>query len=250
MIFLYTDFGTEGPYVGQMKVAVLRTAPEIPVVDLMHDLPPFAIRAAARLLDPMTHSLGAGDVLVGVVDPGVGGSRLPVAVFAGGIWFVGPDNGLFEYVLRRHPEALAFEIAWRPDRLSASFHGRDLFAPVAARLARGDRRGLVPVVPQRFRDWPDVLAEIVYVDRYGNGITGMPADELVASAVIEVNAAALRSATTFSAVPAGEPFWYRNSLDLVEFAANGASAAARLGLRVGLPVTVRPPQVAASPSRA
>src|SRR5262249_47000472 len=137
VIALFTDFGAAGPYVGQMKAVLCREAPAVPVIDLMADAPACEPKSSAYLLAALAPWLSAGSVCLAVVDPGVGGRRAPIVVEADGRRFVGPDNGLFELVARRAAAAQAWEIAWRPPQLSASFHGRDLFAPVAGRLAAG-----------------------------------------------------------------------------------------------------------------
>lgn len=239
MIGLFTDFGVEGPYTGQMRAVLHREAPAVPVVELMSDAPAFDIRAAAYLLAALSREFRPGEVLLCVVDPGVGGEREGVAVRADGLWLVGPDNGLFEPLLRRAQNIEGFRIAWRPERLSHSFHGRDLFAPVAARLARGDdpaRAGLIPHPPTRRKDWPDDLPAVVYVDHYGNVMTGLRASGVPREAALGVAGRKVRYARTFCAVSPGELFWYENANGLVEIAANMASAAAALGVGVGAPV--------------
>ncbi|TAN72588.1 MAG: hypothetical protein EPN20_03665, partial [Magnetospirillum sp.] len=137
MIVMFTDFGADGPYLGQVEMAIRRTTPSLAVVNLVADAPRFDPRAAAYLLAALVAEVPAGTVILGVVDPGVGGSRRPVVVRVDGRWLVGPDNGLFEPLIRRAAAVEAWEIVWRPARLSSTFHGRDLFAPVAARLAGG-----------------------------------------------------------------------------------------------------------------
>ncbi|MFQ5468633.1 MAG: S-adenosyl-l-methionine hydroxide adenosyltransferase family protein, partial [Kiloniellaceae bacterium] len=135
MIVLFTDFGPTGPYMGQVTGALMRDAPGVEIVQLMCDAPAFDPRASAYLLAAYGPDFPEGSVFLAVVDPGVGGPRAPLALQAGGRWYVGPDNGLLAMVARRAgPAARAWEITWRPARLSATFHGRDLFAPVAARL--------------------------------------------------------------------------------------------------------------------
>jgi len=238
LILTFTDFGCEGTYLGELEAALRRAAPEVPVVHLMADAPAFSPRPAAYLLAALAERLEPGDVLLGVVDPGVGGERQPVAVQADGLWLVGPDNGLFELLARRARSLGTFAIAWGPRHLSASFHGRDLFAPVAARLARGDRSTLEPAPLTRFPDWPDDLPEVVHVDRYGNALTGLRAMTLPSRACLRVGEQRLPRARTFSAVPAGETFWYENSSGLAEIAVNAGSAAATFGLAVGSPVGI------------
>ena len=140
-ILLFTDFGPADIYVGQVKWVLAERAPEVPIVDLLHDAPPFNIAAGAHLLAALAIRMRAGDVMIAVVDPGVGGARAAVAVRAGERWFIAPDNGLISVAAARAEETEVFSIAWRPEFLSASFHGRDVFAPVAAMLACGDRAG-------------------------------------------------------------------------------------------------------------
>jgi hypothetical protein len=235
LIFLYTDFGAEGPYLAQVQGALAAESPGAPVLNLLSNAPAGDPRRAAYLLAALAAELPAGAIVLGVVDPGVGGERLPIVVEAGGLRFVGPDNGLFSRAAARDADARAWRIDWRPARLSASFHGRDLFAPVAARLAAGVEVPLtgLPVCGLIGADWTDELGEVVYADRYGNLFTGLLGDRLANDAILETGGRLLRYARTFSAVPAGEAFWYRNSCGLVEIAANGGSARERLGLGIG-----------------
>lgn len=240
MIVLFTDFGLAGPYTGQMKAVLAAEAPGIPVIDLFADAPSRDPRASAYLLAAYAPWFQAGAVFLAVVDPGVGGARAPIVVSCDGRWFVGPDNGLFEIILRRAASATVQEIAWRPDRLSASFHGRDLFAPTAALIARGARPALTPSPPElaRRRDWPDDLAEIVYIDHYGNAMTGMRALSVPPGARLRIGGIAVPPAPTFSAMPPGAAFWYENSCGLAEIAVNLGRADVVLGLGLGSAVTV------------
>lgn len=237
MILLATDFSTGDPYVGQMHAAIRRIA-DVPVIDLLHHMPSYDARAGAFLLDALQRQFDPGDVLVGVVDPGVGSDRAPVMVEADGKWYVGPDNGLFNVICRRARRFDAFRIVWRPASLSVSFHGRDLFAPVAARLAAGETPECSPWSLMETPAWPDELAEIIYIDHYGNAMTGLRADSLSRSARLRVGGRRVEAGTTFAAAPTAQPFWYRNSLDLVEIAVREDSAAALLGLSVGDKVAV------------
>jgi S-adenosylmethionine hydrolase len=256
MIALFTDFGLEGPYIGQMKAVLHRLAPAVPVFDLFADLPPFDPQAAAYLLAAYAPELPTGTVLLCVVDPGVGGSRRPAVVEADGRLYVGPDNGLFEIVVRRADAARWWEILWRPERLSASFHGRDVFAPIAARLARGERLpdddadavpaedgepplgAPRPLALLRRPEWPDDLARIVYVDRFGNAMTGLRAASLEPTATLVAGRHRLGAARTFGDVEPGAAFWYANANGLAEIAVNQGRADAALGIGVGTPVEV------------
>ncbi|MBB6253503.1 SAM hydrolase/SAM-dependent halogenase family protein [Nitrospirillum iridis] len=284
MIFLYTDFGWSGPYVGQMRAVLAARAPAgTPVIDLMHDAPAFDAQAAGRLLAALLPSTlvalpprAAPAVFLAVVDPGVGTERRPLAVRLGGghphldgpVWLVGPDNGLFQPLIADTAasggQADAWEITWRPPALSVSFHGRDLFAPVAALLAEG--RGL--------GDWGRPLAitdlvgtdlvgtdpagvtadaaRILYIDGYGNGWTGLrPVGPLGGGVAPDARlwvrgtggGQAVGPAPTFGAVPKGTAFWYVNSSGLVEIAVNQGRADEALGFTLGTPVGVRAPYI-------
>jgi S-adenosylmethionine hydrolase len=174
-------------------------------------------------------------VTLAVVDPGVGGGRDAVAVLADDRWFVGPDNGLISVVAARAAACSAYRVTWRPDRLLSSFHGRDLFAPIAAGLARGESLAPKATAVDRLQiDFgADDLREIIYIDHYGNALTGLRAQRVARDTCLVVGGVSFAYARVFSDVPAGDLFWYENSLELVEIAANGCSAAAKLGLSVG-----------------
>lgn len=235
MILTFTDFGFAGPYLGQLEMVFSRLAPNVPVIHLLADAPAFRPREDAYLLAALAHDAPAGTVFLAVVDPGVGGEREPVIVRAGDYWYVGPDNGLMEVVAARANGARWWRIAWRPERLSASFHGRDLFAPTAARLAMGmdaEAAGGEALERQAPAVAPE-LAEIIYIDHFGNAATGLTGASAPAEATLDVRGRAIRPAATFSAADSGAPFWYVNSNGLVEVAANRASAAEVLGLAVG-----------------
>lgn len=233
MLVLMTDFGPTGPYVGQMQAVLYREAPGVPVVELFNDVPRCNPRAAAYLLAAYANEFPPGSVFLAVVDPGVGtAQRRPIMLQADGRWFVGPDNGLFALVARRAAACRCWEITWQPPRLSASFHGRDLFAPVAARLARGEAPPGREVACLR-QDWPDDLAEVIYLDHFGNAMTGLRAGAVPSDSVIVVAGRQLPHAVTFGAVAPGAAFWYENANGLVELAVNQGSAAQQLGLAIG-----------------
>jgi len=241
MIVLFTDFGLAGPYTGQVMAVLHREALDIPVVSLFADAPSARPKPSSYLLAAYSAWFPAGTVLLCVVDPGVGSARRAVVAEADGRLYVGPDNGLFDIVMRRAAAARLWEIAWRPGSLSASFHGRDLFAPVAARLAAGETIAALARPAQdesAARAWPDDFAEIVYVDHYGNAMTGLRGAVVPPAARLIAGARKIEPAATFSAVPPGEAFWYVNSNGLAEIAVNGTRADAALGLEIGSPVGI------------
>nr|VFK54175.1 MAG: hypothetical protein BECKTC1821F_GA0114240_100447 [Candidatus Kentron sp. TC] len=241
MIILFTDFGSIGPYVGQVKGVLLQKAPDIPIVDLMHDAPAFDPKAAAYLLAALVGEFPNDAVFFCVVDPGVGAeSRLPVVLTVDGRRFVGPNNGLFNVVAHRGRRVEMAEITWRPSRLSASFHGRDLFAPVAAMMARGASVPVRPLSPPSVKEnsWPEDLAQVIYIDHFGNAMTGLRAASLHDSQQLMVGNVALRHAETFARVSEGKGFWYENANGLAEIAINRGNAALRFRLRVGTPVRI------------
>lgn len=238
MIALFTDFGIKGPYLGQMEAVLADQAPAQPVVNLMADAPAFNPRASAYLLAALADGLPNGTVFICVVDPGVGGSRRAVAVKTAKHWFVGPDNGLLAVIARQASVALWFDIIWRPEKMSPSFHGRDLFAPVAARLADGDESDLRAGAPGIGSDWPSDIAEIIYIDDFGNAMTGYRAERMPPGAQVSTAGQIITAAETFSAVSVGAAFHYANANGLLELAVNQGHAAQILKLAIGDPITI------------
>lgn len=234
MIVLFTDFGLEGPYAGQVKAVLHHEAPGVPVIDLFADAPAHAPKLGAYLLAAYSAAFPPGCVFLCVVDPGVGSDRAGLVLDADGRWFVGPDNGLLALAARRARLAQAWQITWEPPSLSASFHGRDLFAPVAARMTRREPPPGTPVemTDRVGHDWPDDLAAVTYVDRFGNAITGLRADTLE-DAILIVRGNRIERRRTFSDAAPGEAFWYENSNGLAEIAVNRGRADVSLELAPG-----------------
>jgi len=235
VIATFTDFGSDGPYLGQVRAAIYQRAAGVPVVDVFPDLPAFNVRAAAYLLPAYSQYLPVGSICLCVVDPGVGTDRGALAVLADGRWYVGPDNGLLSQVIRRASSIQAFSLTWHPRVLSSSFHGRDLFAPVCAMLADGEDPPGDPVDTGTLQlpDWPDDLREVVYVDGYGNAVTGLRAGQLPLTSRLEIAGVGCQYRRTFDEAPPRTPFWYANANGLVEIAVAGSSARALLNLGVG-----------------
>lgn len=240
MIVLFTDFGMEDLYVGQAKAALLRHVPGATIIDLLHQVPNFDARAGAHLLAALQGEFDPGSVFLAVVDAGVGSRRAACVLQADGKWYLGPDNGLLSVVAARSSASKCWHITWRPERLSHSFHGRDLFAPIAALIAGRefphDKLEEIPGLQVQFG--ASDLAEIIYLDHYGNALTGLRVAGVDKASRLRIGAHTLGYARVFSDVPAGEPCWYENSVGLVEIAVNCGSAAAQLGLQVGQPVNL------------
>lgn len=234
MIALFTDFGLRDPYVGQVHAVLAREAAGVPVIDLFHAVPDFDIQAAAYLLPAYTTGLPAASVVMAVVDPGVGGARKPLMLLADDVWYVGPDNGLFELLARRSKRLECFEILWQPPQLSHSFHGRDWFAPVAAQLAMGSRpASQTTILTAPIDPWPDDLARVIYIDHYGNLVTAMRADSVDSKSRVRIGGQVIGYARVFGEVAQGQAFWYSNANGLIEIAVNQGRADRQLQVTLG-----------------
>lgn len=239
-IFLFTDFGTADIYVGQVRSVLHQHAPNVPIIDLLHEVQPFNVKAGAHLLAALATQLPPQSVTLAVIDPGVGGAREPIVLRADDRWFAGPDNGLLSVVAARAKSSEIFHVTSMPEKLSVSFHGRDLFAPVVGSIASGQLR--MEKLQRKAR--LDIefgagnLAEIIYIDHYGNAFTGLRASSISRDARLVVNGNRIGYARVFLDAPAGEAFWYENSLGLLEIAANSESAAHKLDLRIGVPIAL------------
>jgi len=249
VITLLTDFGTADGYVAEVKGVLLSLAPGVQLVDLTHDIPPGDIRAGAYALGRAVRTFPAGTVHLAVVDPGVGTDRRALAVEAGGHWLVAPDNGLLSRVLERQ-KFRAFALPVRADA-APTFHGRDVFAPAAAALARGEPctgpalTDPVRLPPARLqRRASAVLGEIVHVDRFGTLVTNIPSDRIAEGAVVRVGAYELALHRTFGEVAPGDPVAFVGSGGTVEVAVRDGRADVVLGASLGTEVgaTARPPR--------
>ncbi|MEX0745271.1 MAG: SAM-dependent chlorinase/fluorinase [Phycisphaeraceae bacterium] len=259
VITLLTDFGLTDTYVGQMKGVIADIAPDAQVIDLTHDVPAQNITAGAMMLDAAVDAFAPDAIHVAVVDPGVGGGRQAVAVRTSGGTFVGPDNGLFTAVLDRFDIIAAVrpsDPAYHRESVSATFHGRDVFAPGAAHLAAGvalDALGEAVVRAALVRldlPRPEPTAEglvlhVVWIDRFGNLLTDLDRESFArwwqqtggaGSGTIELRVNDTRIvgvARTFSDVAEGEPVAYFGSSGRLEIAVRHGSAASRFNAAPG-----------------
>ena len=214
IITLTTDFGTGSPYVAAMKAVILGTAPDVTLVDISHDVPPFDMAQCAFVLWLGTRHFQPGVVHVGVVDPGVGTERRPIAFGLNGSFYVGPDNGLFDMVIRESENAPIdiFQLH-RPTGISATFEGRDVFAPTAAALALGrSLSDLGQPVAGPLVKLPAQGPAVVWVDRFGNLITNLKPPVTA----LHVNGHDVHVlARTFGDMPTDQPFVYVGSMGFI-----------------------------------
>jgi S-adenosyl-L-methionine hydrolase (adenosine-forming) len=239
VIILFTDFGSHDPYVGQLKARLAELAPSLQVIDLLHEVPVFNAHAGAHLLAAFASGFPSGSVFVTVVDPGVGTARDAVVMQADGRWFVGPDNGLLSVIKARYSDTRLWRITWHPDRLSPSFHGHDLFAPIAAEIARGEFPAdkLMPLDKLQVEFDGGDLQRVIYIDHFGNAWTGIR--DVLNDARVSAAGESFRHSESFGFVDKGTGFWFINSVGLLELAVNRGSAAQAYGLKVGDPVQVQ-----------
>ncbi len=250
IITLTTDFGLADGYVGAMKGVILRIAPSTTVVDISHNISPQDIREAAYVIYAAYRYFPPRTVHVVVVDPGVGGKRRAIALSAGGFYFVSPDNGVLSYVLAKEKVEEIVELTnprfHLPD-VSKTFHGRDIFAPVAAHLALGAPLGALGEPLEEFITFPlpkpktlqggKILAHVIHVDRFGNLITDVESKEIRGKsdeAVIEIAGRRIEGIKrTFSEVEPGEPVAYIGSTGHLEIAIRDRNASSEFGTEAG-----------------
>jgi S-adenosylmethionine hydrolase len=259
LVSLLTDFGTADYFVAAMKGVILSLAPDAVIVDVTHEVPPQDVRAGAFTLAAAYETFPPGTVHVAVVDPGVGSARRAILGMAGGHLFVGPDNGVLGWAMERAGGERVLHLNRerffrRP--VSATFHGRDVFAPVAGVLAAGtapeelgtevaDRVWLESLRPVRTAD--GVRGSVLHVDHFGNCVTSLTRADVPAGfgeegrVRIEVRGREIRAFRRFYAEPGGapgEPFAIWGSAGFLEISVDRDSAARALGIQRGDPVEV------------
>jgi S-adenosylmethionine hydrolase len=263
VVALFTDFGWEDPYVAQMKGVILTVDPTARLLDLTHTVSPFNIAEGAYLLDQSAEEFPAGTIFIAVVDPGVGTERDPVLLETSkGKFFVGPDNGLFTHVVDNE----GFSRAWKLDKpeyfrggaVSATFHGRDIFAAVAAHLASGvdpDRVGtpiktlvMLPVKEPTFTGG-SISVEVLHLDRYGNVILNLRNDGEIAAKLKEGNLVKISIGKdsysgplvkTYGDMEKGRLILLYGGNGFLEIAMNQGSAAKELKVEAGTVIFLKP----------
>ncbi|MEZ4771364.1 MAG: SAM-dependent chlorinase/fluorinase [Caldilineales bacterium] len=255
LITLTTDFGLVDSYVAVMKGVILSIAPDAHIVDITHRITPQDVRGAAYILSTAVPYFPPDTVHVVVVDPGVGSTRRPIAMKAGRMRFVGPDNGVFTPILMSEGDASIVHLDnpayWLP-AVSHTFHGRDIFAPVGAHLAAGaplialgspidDPMLLESAQPVRLATGA-LRGQIVHVDRFGNLISNIPGSWLAGEGwTVRVAGLELDGVqSTYAAVDFGQLVALIASGDTLEIAVRDGSAAQRLQVAAGEPVEAWP----------
>lgn len=266
LITITTDFGTRDGYVGTMKGVIAGIAPGVHCIDITHEIPPQDVRSAAYVLWTALPYFPPESIHIVVVDPGVGTARRPIAARTPWGTLVGPDNGIFSYVWEAAPPGLIVELAnpaYRNAAISSTFHGRDIFSPAAAYLARG-----VPLaefgpevtdpvrlpVPVLTVTESSVAGEVIYIDHFGNIITSIgrlvwdggllaldPAFGDAPAGVINAGRVRVLVAgrdlgpvrRTYGEVAPGEPLALVGSEGLLELAINRGHGAQTLGVQIG-----------------
>lgn len=252
IVALLTDFGEGDWYAGTLRGVILSRCPTARLFDITHSVPPGDIRAGAFILLNAFSFFPAGTIYLAVVDPGVGGERAVLAVEAAGRIFLAPDNGILSWALEESGEWKAFRVTRRDlffSPLSGTFHGRDVFAPLAAELASGRSPAelgekmadpvLIPLPrPEREGEgrW---LVPVLYVDRFGNLITALKSDLLPVTGEVEVAGIPVPLRWNYSGAAPGSPVGIPGSGGFFEISLNLGSASEWFGVKAGdvLPVT-------------
>ena len=243
VITLLTDFGTVDYFVGAVKGAILSISPGAVIVDITHEIPPQDIETGAFTLLAAYQTFPPGTIHVAVVDPGVGSERRPLIVNANEQLFVGPDNGLFSYMYDSEPSHRTYHVTanqfFRPS-ISSTFHGRDIFAPVAAALSNGvapDEFGRLIDDEVRLPSL-DTPLRIIHIDRFGNCITNITRD--LSPAEIMVKGKTISEVRQFYGDGDDQSlFAIWGSAGFLEISVNGGSAAKVLGAKRGDEVGLR-----------
>lgn len=237
IITLTTDFGTKDHYVGAMKGVILGINPNASVIDITHEIDKYNVTEAALKLSSFYSYFPEGTVHVVVVDPGVGGSRKPLALESDGRYFIGPDNGVFSLILRRDEAAGVFEISnpdYMLDVVSGTFHGRDIFAPASAHILLGARPEDMgsTVSDPILLDYPEpevsggeITGKVIYADSFGNLVTNIPSKLIAPRSKVIVGRFTIEQiSNTYADVREGELVALVGSSGLLEISVNQGSA--------------------------
>jgi len=248
-ITLLSDFGDRDAYVASMKAVLIRHCPAARLIDVTHHVPRHDVQCGSITLERAIEGFPAGTVHLAVVDPGVGTARRAIVASVRQQWIVCPDNGLITWAWRRHGGGATHEIAWRPAKVSDVFHGRDIFAPIAGKLAAGeslrtlarpiDNPVLFPMTPaERGKS----VGMVIHVDHFGNATTNLVYDRIKDQPIRAVRIKGKSIGVlkrTYHDVAPGKPLALIGSSGLLEVAVRDGSAAQRLKIKVGDPVYLK-----------
>jgi S-adenosyl-L-methionine hydrolase (adenosine-forming) len=243
IVTLTTDFGSDDWYVAAMKAVLLSHEPAIRLVDVTHTIPPGDVIKGSITLERAIDAFPPGTIHLAVIDPGVGSSRRALIVRIHQQLIICPDNGLITWAWRRKGAGEAHQITWQPPRMSQTFHGRDLFAPVAAMVASGKAVGQlsVPLNDPTLLDLhlaTGSTGQIIHIDRFGNATTNIAASSIPLGAHIRFGQHELPLRSTYSDVAPAHPLALIGSSDLLQIAVRDGSASERFSLNVGKSVTL------------
>jgi len=242
LVVILTDFGSRSPFPGIMKGVMLAINPELKFVDLSNDITPYNVIEALFILKHSLYYFPDGSIFLVVVDPGVGSERKGLIVKTKKHIFVAPDNGVLSFIFDTNPEI--WEITYKPERLSNTFHGRDIFAPVAAKLSLGvdprtlGKRYYNPVrikIPEPEIKKDKILGHVIFIDNFGNCTTNIEKKHLhgIPRALIIKNQRIEKFVTSYSEAKKGKPVMITNSFGFLEIAINQGNASKTLGIEVG-----------------
>ncbi len=255
IITLTTDFGWRDSYVGAMKGVLYSLAPDAHVVDVAHDVPPHDVVHGAFVIAQAAPHFPKGSIHIGVIDPGVGSLRKALCASCDGQYFIGPDNGLFALVAHAAKQWTAYQLAdtrfFRPE-VSSTFHGRDIFAPVAAHLARGEspdsfgpplERPIPLELPHFTTDERQLVGEVIYIDHFGSAVTNIRQRDVPTTSLdrvhVRVGGTTIHGLSrTYEERGRGEVLALIGSTELLEIAIRDGNAAEELDLQRGTQIFI------------
>jgi S-adenosyl-L-methionine hydrolase (adenosine-forming) len=251
VVTLLTDFGTRDYFVGAMKGVILSVNPNAQIIDITHEIEPQQIKSAAFTLAACYKNFPPGTIHLAVVDPGVGSTRRAISVAAEDYFFVAPDNGLLSFIFNEKKDFRVFELTERKyflPEISQTFHGRDIFAPVAAHLSKGVKANEIGreindfvrlEIPRPRETGGRIEAEVIHIDRFGNLVTNLRSDDLPNRFVIKIKNRKIKRRVRFYAeAEPGEIFTIAGSSGFLEISVFSRSAQKILGAEIGAPVIV------------
>lgn len=261
IITLLSDFGLKDPYVAEMKAVILSICPEARIVDISHEIEKFNIRMGAFVLASATPYFPAGTVYVAVVDPGVGTKRRPLIVETKRCFYVGPDNGLLMLAAQKEGISHVYHVSnprYMLRRVSRTFHGRDVFSPAAAHLARGCPPSefgpeihdyALPEFAKPYVRKGELLGEVLHIDDFGNIVSNISAEDLEKMDIrdgcplhvkLRGKTLALKLCSAYGEVPAKKPLGIIGSSDFLEISINKGDASKAFKVKIGDSIRVLP----------